>query len=41
MGPTLLLLAVGVVLWWVTYLFDRPEGGHFADIERLEERDRD
>lgn len=30
------LLLVGLVLWVVTRIFYRPEGGHFADIDHLD-----
>ncbi|WP_278256197.1 APC family permease [Nocardioides convexus] len=30
------LLVLGVVLWAVTRLFFKPEGGHFADIEHMD-----
>ena len=30
------LLAFGVVLWLVTRMFHKPEGGHFADIEHMD-----
>ncbi|MFT4084594.1 MAG: APC family permease [Nocardioides sp.] len=31
------LLAIGIVLWGLTRLVHKPEGGHFADIEHLED----
>lgn len=31
-----ILIAVGVVLWAVTRIFHRPEGGQFADIEHMD-----
>ena len=30
------LLGLGIVLWLVTRLFHKPEGGHFADIEHMD-----
>ncbi|WGX94687.1 APC family permease [Nocardioides sp. L-11A] len=30
------LLGIGVVLWILTRLFYKPEGGHFADIEHMD-----
>lgn len=30
------LLVLGLVLWAVTRLFHKPEGGHFADIEHMD-----
>lgn len=30
------LLCLGIVLWLLTRLFHKPEGGHFADIEHMD-----
>ncbi|MCR1781653.1 APC family permease [Nocardioides carbamazepini] len=30
------LLGIGIVLWILTRLFYKPEGGHFADIEHMD-----
>jgi amino acid transporter len=30
------LLGLGIVLWLLTRLFHKPEGGHFADIEHMD-----
>ncbi len=29
------LLALGIVLWGLTMLFYKPEGGRFRDVEHL------
>ncbi|RHW26975.1 APC family permease [Nocardioides immobilis] len=31
-----ILLLVGIVLWGITRIFYKPEGGHFADIEHMD-----
>ncbi|HEY9393163.1 APC family permease [Nocardioides sp. NBC_00850] len=30
------LLVIGVILWGITRIFYKPEGGHFADIEHMD-----
>jgi len=30
------LLVIGIVLWGISRIFYKPEGGHFADIEHME-----
>ncbi|TYL46153.1 APC family permease [Nocardioides sp. BGMRC 2183] len=35
------LLAIGVLLWLLTVIFYRPEGGHFQDIEHMDDNPTD